>query len=237
MALSSLTRLPLDAAAGQGVRSRGTYPLWACWNGELGQRYTLGVEDEVMLLEPSRWSLAQSSDQVLARLSDELSPHASPETHAAVVELATGIHPDVDGVVGELASLRNRLARRARRDGPGRRRGRYPSAHRLGGDRDLRRAEISPARGVDARARPPRADDGSSRARGGPGARRRDPAAQRPAPQRAGAARPVGQLSVLAGTRYRVRLRADRDLPGVPSDRPATVFRQLRATTSMRSTR
>ena len=64
-----------------------------------------------MLLEPSRWSLAQSSDQVLARLSDELSPHASPETHAAVVELTTGTHPDVCGVVAEVSSLRNRLAR------------------------------------------------------------------------------------------------------------------------------
>ena len=63
-----------------------------------------------MLLEPAGWSLAQSSDEVLARLSDELSAHTSPETHAAVVELATGIHPDVDGVVAELASLRNRLA-------------------------------------------------------------------------------------------------------------------------------
>ena len=57
-----------------------------------------------MLLEPSDWSLAQSSDEVLARLSDELSAHTSPETHAAVVELATGIHPDVDGVVA--SSLR-----------------------------------------------------------------------------------------------------------------------------------
>ncbi len=63
-----------------------------------------------MLLEPSDWSLAQSSDVVLARLSDDLSPHASPETHAAVIELATGIHPHVDGVVAELDSLRTRLA-------------------------------------------------------------------------------------------------------------------------------
>ena len=63
-----------------------------------------------MLLEPADWSLAQSSDHVLARLSDELSPHTFPETHAAVVELATGIHPDVDGVVAELTSLRNRLS-------------------------------------------------------------------------------------------------------------------------------
>lgn len=63
-----------------------------------------------MLLEPSDWSLAQSSDEVLASLSDELSAHASPETHAAVVELATGVHPDVDGVVEEVTSLRSRLA-------------------------------------------------------------------------------------------------------------------------------
>ena len=36
-----------------------------------------------MLLEPGSCSLAQSSDRVLARLSDELSLRASPETHAA----------------------------------------------------------------------------------------------------------------------------------------------------------
>ena len=64
-----------------------------------------------MLLQPGRWSLAQLSDEVLARLSRELSRHASPETHASVLELTTGIHTDVDGIVGELAWLRNRLAR------------------------------------------------------------------------------------------------------------------------------
>ena len=104
-------RSDLDPVGGLGDWPRRGYPLWARWNGELDQRYTLGVEEEVMLLEPADWSLAQSGDDVLARLSDELSPHTSPETHAAVVELATGIHPDVDGVVAELASLRNRLSR------------------------------------------------------------------------------------------------------------------------------
>ena len=64
-----------------------------------------------MLLEPSDWSPAQSSDEVLARLSDELAPHTSPETHAAVVELATGMHPNVSGAVAELPSLRSLLAR------------------------------------------------------------------------------------------------------------------------------
>jgi glutamate---cysteine ligase / carboxylate-amine ligase len=100
----------LDPVGGLGDRSRGSVPWWARWNEKLDRRYTLGVEEEVMLLEPADWSLAQSSDDVLPRLSDELSPHTSPETHAAVIELATGIHPDVDGVVAELTWLRRRLA-------------------------------------------------------------------------------------------------------------------------------
>jgi glutamate---cysteine ligase / carboxylate-amine ligase len=90
---------------------RGADPLWARWNGELDQRYTLGVEEEVMLLDPSRWLLAQPADRVVAGLSRQLSPYTSSETGAAVVELATGIHPDVDGVAAELTSLRTRLRR------------------------------------------------------------------------------------------------------------------------------
>ena len=101
----------LDLVVGDGDWPGGSCPWWARWSDGLDQRYTLGVEEEVMLLEPSDWSLAQSSDEVLRRLSDELSAQTSPETHAAVVELATGIHSDVDRVVTELASLRNRFAR------------------------------------------------------------------------------------------------------------------------------
>ena len=85
-------------------------PPWARWNGERERRYTLGVEEELMLLDSERCVLAQSSDRVLARLSDELSLSVSPETHAAVIELRTGVHTNVDGVVGELAGLRGRLA-------------------------------------------------------------------------------------------------------------------------------
>ena len=62
-----------------------------------------------MLLDPRTWSLAQCSDEVLAGASEELSQDASPETHAAVVELATGIHADVDGAIAELDWLRHRL--------------------------------------------------------------------------------------------------------------------------------
>src|SRR3982750_620397 len=101
-----LCQVPVSGFA----RSYIDHPLWARWNDELDPGYTVGVEEEVMLLDPSQWSLAQSSDEVLAGLSDELSSHASPETHAAVVELIPGIHPNVDGIVAELASLRRQLA-------------------------------------------------------------------------------------------------------------------------------
>jgi carboxylate-amine ligase len=67
------------------------------------------VEEELMLLNPRDHALAQSSDRVLAELSDELRACVSLETHAAVLELATGIHADVTAAVAELAWLRAKL--------------------------------------------------------------------------------------------------------------------------------
>lgn len=64
-----------------------------------------------MLLHASDRSLAQLSDSVLPRLSDPLSVHIAPETHAAVIELKTGVHSDVAGVVAELTTLRAQLDR------------------------------------------------------------------------------------------------------------------------------
>jgi hypothetical protein len=52
----------VDPIERRGPGMRGPFPLWARWNDELGQRYTLGVEEELMLLEPDGWSLAQASD-------------------------------------------------------------------------------------------------------------------------------------------------------------------------------
>jgi glutamate---cysteine ligase / carboxylate-amine ligase len=101
----------MNAGTAHKIAHRRAAPVWARWNDELEVRYTLGVEEEVMLLEPGSWSLAQSGDEVLAQLSEELRAHTSPETHAAVLELTTGVQHDVDGVATELESLRSRLAR------------------------------------------------------------------------------------------------------------------------------
>jgi glutamate---cysteine ligase / carboxylate-amine ligase len=97
---------------GPGVQP--SFPAWAQWNTSLSGRYTLGVEEELMLLRPQDQSLGESSDWVLARLPPGLSEHASPETHAAVIELATGVHLNVKSVAGELADLRARLSRELR---------------------------------------------------------------------------------------------------------------------------
>jgi glutamate---cysteine ligase / carboxylate-amine ligase len=52
--------------------------LWARWNGELDQRYTLGIEEELMLLEPDVIALV-ALIQSLARLELEgESPLALP---------------------------------------------------------------------------------------------------------------------------------------------------------------
>jgi carboxylate-amine ligase len=100
----------LGPTDGRRTSLRDAFPEWARWNGSRDERYTLGVEEEIMLLDPDDWSLVQSSDRVLAELSDELATYTSPETHAAVVELATDVHTDVGGVIAQFASLRSRLS-------------------------------------------------------------------------------------------------------------------------------
>jgi carboxylate-amine ligase len=108
MVISGYAHAPMSARQHEGE------PRWARWKGGAGGRYTVGVEEEVMLLEPADWSLAQRSDEVLARLSPELIAHASPETHAGVLELTTGVHQNAHAAVGELAALRRRFRRELR---------------------------------------------------------------------------------------------------------------------------
>ena len=82
-------------------------PEWAVWKG--GHEYTLGAEEEVMLLNPHDWSLAQQIDRVLPALSSELSEQVTSETHRSALELRTGVHQRAAGVGEELLALRRRL--------------------------------------------------------------------------------------------------------------------------------
>ena len=105
-----------------------TLPAWALWR-EGAEDWTLGVEEEVMLLDPQTWELAQVLEDIHPRMSPGLAAHVTAETHAATLELATGVHRSAGGAVAELARLRARLA--AELDGFGLRAaaaGTHPSA-------------------------------------------------------------------------------------------------------------
>jgi carboxylate-amine ligase len=83
---------------------------WAQWHAS--RSYTVGVEEEVMLLDPDDgWALARGIDDILPRLSPELAAHAAPETQDSVLELATTPHDGVEEAAAQLSAIRARLAR------------------------------------------------------------------------------------------------------------------------------
>jgi glutamate---cysteine ligase / carboxylate-amine ligase len=86
----------------------GTLPAWASWadQHELGS-YTVGIEEEVMLLDQLTWALAHRIDSVLPRLPH--TPSFSAETHGSVLELQTGVHAGVGAAIEELGALRAQL--------------------------------------------------------------------------------------------------------------------------------
>jgi glutamate---cysteine ligase / carboxylate-amine ligase len=96
-----------------GLRTRATgrtsgLPRWAEWKGS--EPYTLGVEEEVMLLDPGDWSLAQRIADVLDALPEGMRTYVGTETHASAVELQTDPHHTVRETVAQLRRLRSDLA-------------------------------------------------------------------------------------------------------------------------------
>jgi glutamate---cysteine ligase / carboxylate-amine ligase len=82
---------------------------WAEWTAS--EAYTLGVEEEVMLLDPANdWSLAQRIDEVLPQLSDRLGERVAGETHGSAVELSTDPHVEVGDAVDQVQRLRATLS-------------------------------------------------------------------------------------------------------------------------------
>jgi carboxylate-amine ligase len=86
-------------------------PEWARWDADPSRpAWTVGIEEEIMLVDPERWALAYRLDDVLPVLSDGLTVNMSAETHACTLELAGGVHTRVRAAVAELATLRTKLA-------------------------------------------------------------------------------------------------------------------------------
>ena len=84
---------------------------WARWPTEaLVRPWSVGVEEEVMLLDPDGWTLAQSVEEVLEALPDDLRDAVCSETHSGAIELNTRPHATVAGAAADLGALRARLA-------------------------------------------------------------------------------------------------------------------------------
>jgi carboxylate-amine ligase len=94
----------------------GVAGQWADWSAS--EAYTLGVEEEVMLLEPAdEWSLAQRIDDVLPGLSTRLGERVAGETHGSAVELSTDPHLMVSDAVDQVQRLRAILSAELARAG------------------------------------------------------------------------------------------------------------------------
>jgi carboxylate-amine ligase len=84
-------------------------PAWAEWRSS-ATAYTVGIEEEAMLLDPVGWKLSPTCEAVLAGLPKDLGSRATAETHGSALELATGVHTTVAGAIEELCGLRAGLA-------------------------------------------------------------------------------------------------------------------------------
>jgi carboxylate-amine ligase len=81
---------------------------WATWRSNQTP-WTVGLEEEVMLLEPDG-SPAWRSEDVLQALPPALAAHARGETHGLALELATTPHATVGAAVSELRFMRAGLS-------------------------------------------------------------------------------------------------------------------------------
>ena len=91
------------------IEAESELPDWATWRAS--KPLTIGIEEEFMLVDPRDWSLAFRSDEVISALKPDVRDRVTPETHAAVMEVTTGVHRGVGAAVAELANLRRSLAR------------------------------------------------------------------------------------------------------------------------------
>ena len=83
-----------------------------------GDPYTLGVEEEYMLLDPETWDLVQHIDSMLARVTDEgeFEARINPELMQSVLEITTPVCHTAGEVAESLRTLRSYVARsRARK--------------------------------------------------------------------------------------------------------------------------
>ena len=94
-------------AAGGGGPAAGSLPLRVTLDHKfIGPPFTIGVEEELMIVDPGGCGLAQEIERVLASVPPELEGQVKPELLQSVLEIATKPCADVAAAGRELVSLR-----------------------------------------------------------------------------------------------------------------------------------
>ena len=104
---------------GKGARGSGTEPVSVLEHRfGRGAQYTLGVEEEYMLLDPETWDLVQHIDSVLQAVEDgEHSERLHAELMQSVLEVTTPVCRTAADVHRALSQLRGYVANVAREQG------------------------------------------------------------------------------------------------------------------------
>jgi glutamate---cysteine ligase / carboxylate-amine ligase len=83
-----------------------------------GPSYTLGIEEELMILDPESWELANAIEELLEESGgDGEASEIKPELHESVLEIATKPCQDTREAGAELRGLRRQVAEVAARRG------------------------------------------------------------------------------------------------------------------------
>jgi glutamate---cysteine ligase / carboxylate-amine ligase len=85
-------------------------PAWAAWSRHRSAAWTVGIEEEVMLVSPETWLPASRCEEVLGALPAGMAECARAETHGSALELGTTPMRTVGASTAQLASLRGSLA-------------------------------------------------------------------------------------------------------------------------------
>jgi glutamate---cysteine ligase / carboxylate-amine ligase len=75
-----------------------------------GDPFSIGVEEELFLVDPVTGRQTNASPAVLERLSD-VDGEVEPELHACQIELITGVHTSAGAAIDQLGSLRQAVLR------------------------------------------------------------------------------------------------------------------------------
>lgn len=103
--------------------------------GTSGQRFTIGVEEEFLLIDPRTRRLHPQADKVLPEAEKEVGDHVDPEFKLSQVETSTPPCESLDELRTELVQLRRGVIEAAERaDSVVGAAGTHPFSHRGGGE-------------------------------------------------------------------------------------------------------